>query len=110
MVEIVVEALQRDLVSIGELEQMARDLVGDGADRQDCVVDAIRTLLTDCAEIGLAVNEGGYVKFIAWKGEVDARIERAVTAQQNASELDRAFAFWLCLRVNVDAFEESMAN
>ncbi|RPH69771.1 hypothetical protein EHM76_06920, partial [bacterium] len=74
----VIDSLQNDLVSAGELRQIVANVLTDTAGSREFVAEVIRHLLTEGVEIGDARNiEGKYVKFIAWKGSVSDRCERA---------------------------------
>jgi hypothetical protein len=57
----------------------------------------------DVGEAKLSSPE--YVEFMAWKGTVEERVERASAAIDAAHGPDKEFAYWLCLRRNVDRFE-----
>lgn len=100
------DALQMDLVSVGELRQIVLDTAGREGDVAGFVRKIVRQLLTGNVEIGEACNvEGGYVKFVAWRGSVGERCERARLVMRTCQEDDQGFAFWLCLRDNVDEYE-----
>ena len=63
-------------------------------------------LMLGKVEIGEAkIASPDYVEFIAWKGTVEERIARAVEEVDAANAYDRPFAYWICLRENVDRFE-----
>ncbi len=100
------ESLQTDLVSVGELRQIVLNTAGKKGDVAEFVWKVVRQLLTGNVEIGDTCNvEGRYTKFIAWRGSVDERCERARLVMRACQEDDQAFAFWLCLRGNVDEYE-----
>jgi hypothetical protein len=64
-------------------------------------------LLSGDVEIGVAKEaRPDYVEFIAWKGALAQRIARALRAVDDAAEGDQDFAYWLCLRDNIDRFED----
>ena len=46
------------------------------------------------------------VEFIGWNGAVSDRVQRAREAVSKALPEDRVFAYWLCLRENVDRFKK----
>lgn len=105
LVQLVTEALQSDLVSAGEFGQIIAGAVPGGSVGSEFISNVLAALLND-VEIGNAVSvDDGYVKFIAWRGSVASRCERAIRQAQAATENDRAFAFWLCLKENVDEYE-----
>lgn len=102
----VMESLQSDLVSAGELRQIIANALPDKTIGSAFIAEVIRHLLEEGVEIGDARNtDGTYVKFIAWRGTVSDRCERAIRQVESVSGGDREFAFWLCLRDNVDEYE-----
>jgi hypothetical protein len=106
--EEILELLHEDLISHGFLTQClfgtnaARDVVNKQ------LPDKLNQLLaTNEIEIGNArMTKPDYVEFEAWRGTVPERIIRAIDAVANAEGQDKEFAYWLCLRCNVDRFEE----
>jgi hypothetical protein len=101
-----IDALKDDLVSAGELRQIVADSLVETAEARDYMAEVIRHLLAESIEIGEARNiEGNYVKFIAWKGSITDRCERAFRQWESLHQSDREFAFWFCLRENVDEYE-----
>ena len=100
------DALQDDLVSVGEVRQIIADTAGAKAEGGDPLEQILRGLLADDIEIGYAKNvSGNYVKFVAWKGSITERCERAYHELETCGDGDRGFAFWVCLRANVDEYE-----
>jgi hypothetical protein len=69
--------------------------------------DVLRELLNS-GEVEVGQTEWAnstYIEFIAWKGSVDDRIDRAMEAAASADDRDKGYAYWLCLRRNADRFE-----
>jgi hypothetical protein len=99
--------LNDDLVSHGFLAQYlaCSDRFVSSSDT------GLRNLLAELlssgkVEIGEArQSTPGYVEFIAWKGTVAERVNRAQDSVDSAEGGDKEFAYWLCLRENVDRFE-----
>ena len=103
----IVELLGDDMVSHGLLVQCVEQ--GDIAAHTPPFSwqEVLKELLSSDVEIGAARRTSGdYVEFIAWKGSVDERVARANDAVESAKGADREFAYWLCLRKNVDRYEE----
>lgn len=106
VVQEVMDALQDDLVSVGEVRQIIADTAVEKAEGSDPLEQVLRRVLADDVEIGYAKNvDGKYVKFVAWKGSITERCERAYRELETCGHSDRGFAFWLCLRANVDEYE-----
>jgi hypothetical protein len=104
--ERVIDSLQDDLVSVGELRQIIADTLAEKVAAPDFMTQLIRHLLAKGVEIGDARNiDVNYVKFIAWKGSITDRSERAFRQAECLDEVDRDYAFWLCLERNVDEYE-----
>lgn len=103
----IIVLLKDDLVSHGWLAQCLSRADAGASSLQKRVAEVLDELLsTGNVEIGLAkVKTHNYVEFIAWNGSVDERIARATEAVVAASGPDQEFAYWLCLRENVDRFE-----
>lgn len=103
----VLEMLADDMVSHGWLVQYLEQSESSSSP----VDERIRLLLTQLlssskVEIGIpeqATPE--YLEFVAWKGTVEERVRRALAAVDAVSGHDELFAYWLCLRENVDRFE-----
>jgi len=110
IVQNVKETLDTDIVSYGELKQIASDCGGIGPDDakgQLWITAILDHILSVDIQIGDAINpDGQRVQFVAWRGGVQDRIVRAIHAIEHADKLDREFAFWLCWRRNVDRFED----
>jgi hypothetical protein len=105
LVQLVTEALHSDLVSAGVFGQIIADAFPGGSVGSEFSSIVLAAVLND-VEIGNAVSvDDGYVKFIAWRGSVASRCERAIRQAQAATESERAFAYWLCLKQNVDEYE-----
>lgn len=103
------------------LEMLADDMVNHGwlvqyLEQQENVStpldERIRRLLTELltsgkVEVGMPEQATpDYLEFVAWKGKVDERVRRALAAVDTVTGHDKLFAYWLCLRENVDRFEE----
>jgi hypothetical protein len=68
--------------------------------------DVLSELLkSEKIDIGNAVVTADHVEFVAWKGTIKERVDRSRKAVLNATGPDKEFAYWLCLRDNVDRFE-----
>lgn len=71
----------------------------------------VETVLADLissgnVEIGVTTElRPGVSEFVAWRGTVQERIRRAQDATSAAVGHDQDFAYWLCLRDNVDRYE-----
>lgn len=108
----IIDLLNDDIVSHGLLVQHTRE-AQEGVDTLHLSwKDILQDLLQSEVEIGDAkATSHDYVEFIAWTGSVDQRVSRAEAAVENASASDKEFAYWLCLRKNIDRFEnESQCN
>jgi len=76
--------------------------------------DEVRCVLLELLKSGIV--EIGYttktradkVDFVAWKGAPEIRAERALNKINDALHLneDASYAYWLCLRENVDRYED----
>ena len=98
-------ALQDDIVSYAELQQIIRNNAKAGI-ASVTPREALKQLLKDGIQIGQTLNETGtYLKFVAWRGETDERLERMGRIQEDLSEIDQGFAVWLCLKEKVDEYE-----
>ena len=105
LTESVIEALQEDIVSYWELQQLAGDISGRVTDF-DGQKAALRELLNAGVRVGEAFNEGGsYVRFVAWRGDIDERIERMERTLKSVPKQDQGFAVWFCLEEKVDEYE-----
>jgi len=104
----VIDSLQNDLVSVGELRQIIMDSLVEKSESRGCMTQVIQDLLAQGVEIGETRNiEGKYVKFVAWKGSIIERWERASRHVESLDQIDQDYAFWLCLQNNVDEYEGS---
>ncbi|WP_338285226.1 hypothetical protein [Luteolibacter sp. LG18] len=103
----IIEMLRDDMVGSGFLVQWITHHQGAGESLQDCVNRTLGELLSSGqVEIGVAQSaEPDYVEFVAWRGSVEERVSRAMETVLAAADRDKAFAYWLCLRENVDRFE-----
>ncbi len=102
----IIDLLNDDMVSHGLLVQCVEqnDSCGNGPKLN--WKDVLEELLSREVEIGIAKSTSAdYVEFIAWSGSVSERICRAVECVKKAVASDQEFAYWLCLRKNVDRFE-----
>ena len=98
--------LQDDILSHGLLVQCVEQ--GERGDKatMSALKDVLAELLSDEVEIGSAKSTANdYVEFIAWKGNVSERIDRAIECVDKAVGPDKEFAYWLCLRKNIDRYE-----
>jgi hypothetical protein len=98
--------LRDDMVSHGFFARCIAD--GGGSFSLESRVGALlaELLSSGRVEIGMAKPSGpDYVEFVAWTGSVPERISRAMSAVSDAVGHDREFAYWLCLRENVDRCE-----
>lgn len=94
------------------------DMMGHGFFVQ-CVTDGVEiefepraeTVLTELLSSGMVeIGEekelrAGVNEFVAWRGTVPERIERAKNAVRDALGQDKQFAYWLCRRDTVDRYE-----
>lgn len=104
----ILQMLADDMVNHGWLVQYLKHSEGDSAPS----AERIRRLVTDLLasgkiEVGMPEQATpDYLEFVAWKGIVNERASRALEAVEAATGQDKLFAYWLCLRKNVDRFEE----
>ena len=104
IVNSILDCLQDDIVSHGLLVQCSEQEEACGDTPWE---DVLTELLAREVEIGSAKNiSGTYVEFVAWKGTIDDRVSRAIEAVSKAFVPDKEFAYWLCLRKNVDRYEQ----
>jgi hypothetical protein len=104
----ILEMLHSDLVSHGWIAQcIAESNNNSGLAPESVLSDVLDELLaTGIVEIGETnLNAANYVQFLAWSGTVAERISRARTEVAVAVDADKEFAYWLCLRENVDRFD-----
>lgn len=103
----VLEMLEEDMVYHGFLAQYLEQGKSDNAPLEERIKIMLTELLASGrVEIGVAkLAAPDYVEFVAWNGMVNERVSRALAAVDTADGRDREFAYWLCLRQNVDRFE-----
>ncbi|WP_298866275.1 hypothetical protein [uncultured Gimesia sp.] len=102
----IVELLNDDMVSHGLLVQCIEEDESIHNRPQLKWTEVLENLLSGEVEIGIAKSKSEeYVEFIAWRGSINERISRAVEYVDKASTSDQEFAYWLCLRKNVDRYE-----
>lgn len=102
------EMLNDDLVSHGHIAQYLKQTDPSGPLSEERVRDVLKELLTlGKVEIGVAkLTRPDYVEHVAWRGTVEERVSRATKAVTVANGHDKEFAYWLCLRKNIDRFEK----
>ena len=100
----ILDQLNDDLVDYGFFVQSLNDET-KATGTQFNWPDVLRELLLGDVEIGDTDGSPTYVAFLAWRGSVDARVARAMKCVADADPFDRPFAFWLCLRKNIDRYE-----
>jgi len=103
----ILEILEDDMVSHGLIAQYLKQLNTDALPIEELIKDALkRLLLSGNIEIGIAkMKMPDYLEFVAWNGTVDEKVSRALNAVANINEPDKEFAYWLCLKENVDRYE-----
>ena len=103
----IIELLNDDIVSHGLLAQSVAAMDSQSTPQPLALSDVLEELLSSGeVEIGDAKLTAEYVEFIAWKGTVKERVLRAINAVDRVNEPDKEFAYWLCLRQNIDRFED----
>ncbi len=105
----IIEELHGDLISHGWLAQAIR-LDGETSHPpQARITNVLSELLaTGQVEIGLThQTKPDYLEFVAWNGTTEEKVDRAMKAVASANGPDKEFAYWLCLRENVDRFEDA---
>jgi len=97
------ELLESDMVYYGQIARCV-----DSQDNSS-VSQLIHALLCDRnVEIGsVRLRDREYVEFVGWIGTINERIQRATRTVQATEPQDREFVYWLCLRKNVDRFEDA---
>lgn len=106
IIDDIYDLLRADMLSYGVLEQQLRNSVGceQGVEDLDSLLE--RLLSAGDVEIGTArLANPAYVEFLAWTGSIESRIERAHRAVEGAEVKEKPFAYWLCLKKNVDRYE-----
>jgi hypothetical protein len=103
----ILEQLNDDIISHGWLVQCIEQNIDTDEESPLGWKEVLKQLLMlGEVEIGEAkIASPDYVEFIAWKGTVEERIARAIKEVDTASDFDRSFADWICLRENIDRFE-----
>jgi len=102
----IVELLNDDMVSHGFLVQCVE--LDEINKNQSSLKwnEVLKYLLSGEVEIGNAkCKSAEYVEFIAWRGCINERLSRAVECVNEASASYQEFAYWLCLRKNIDRYE-----
>ena len=102
-VDEILKELQHDLVSCGWMLQTL-----SAGDSIQAVRESLSVILTDSIVIGDAIDtKKGHVKFVAWTGTREEQIERAIRRYASSAHPNNDYAFWLCLKQNVDEYEIS---
>jgi hypothetical protein len=101
------EMLNDDIVSHGLVVQCLRQSESSTAPIDASIGHVLTELLaSNNVDVGDArLSSPERVEFIAWKGTVEERVKRALSAIHAVNGPDQEFAYWLCLRRNVDRFE-----
>lgn len=104
----ILEMLDDDMVSHGLIAQCLEQSKSGTAPLEERIRRTLTELLASGkVEIGVAkMAAPDYVEFIAWNGTVEERVSRAMAAVETANGPDKEFAYWLCLRQNIDRFED----
>lgn len=99
--------LSYDMVSRGLIAQCVEDAEDDLLSPSEKEGKVLRELLaSETVEIGAPEQlRPDYLEFVAWRGTVEDRIRRAMRAVADTVGHDREFAYWLCLRKNIDRYE-----
>jgi len=108
IIDSIVEELNDDLVSHGWLDQAIMLTDGGVRPSQTRIMDVLSEMLaTGKVEVGVTNQaKPDYLEFVGWNGTVEERVSRAMESVATADGPDKEFAYWLCLRENVDRFEE----
>lgn len=108
----ILEMLHDDLVSHGWVAQLVERQEKSCTDSLLLVSQVLTELLaTGRVEIGFTeCPRSDYVEFIAWKGLIKERVQRAEDEVAALNGADKEFAYWLCLRGNVDRFEDEIPD
>ncbi len=76
--------------------------------------EQIRNALREIVESGkieignTALDSRGYGTFIAWRGSVEERVDRAMNLLKAYADEEHSFVYWLCLRERVNRYENSI--
>lgn len=104
----ILEALRDgpDMLDHGIIVQLVADGGGDWP-LESWVETALADLLSSGhVEVGEEKElSPGASELVAWRGSVEERVRRAGEAVRAAVGHDKDFAYWLCLRENVDRYE-----
>jgi hypothetical protein len=110
-----IDELKEDLINHGWIQQAVRLRVGKDASISLYVQSVLDEMLNSGeVEIGETRKEcrqgRPYLAFIAWRGTIEERIARAMNEVERWSkpEIDPVwsyFAYWVCLRKNIDGYE-----
>ena len=103
----ILEMLGNDMVSRGLVAQCIRETDESQSISAEKERGLLRSLLASkIIEIGTPrLLNSDYVEFAAWVGSVEDRVCRAMEAVAKEIGHDKEFAYWLCLRKNVDSYE-----
>ncbi len=108
IIKSVIEDLHIDLVYHEWFVQTVASCNEERRPSQAEIAEILRELLqTGEVEIGRTERKPDYLEFIAWRGTVDERVKRAMTNIDSTRGLERAFCYWLCLRKNIDRYEDT---
>jgi hypothetical protein len=102
----ILESLHEDMASHGWLVQCIKN--GGGTFELEPRVKELLAELLSSGKVEIGTTElprPDYLEFVAWRGAVDERISRAMSAVDAVKGHDKDFAYWLCLRENVDRYE-----
>jgi len=105
----IIEELKQDLSYHGWIMQGLRnEYGGDDMSLRPHLIELLRELLSSGrVEIGeTCLDKPNYLAFVAWKGTVQDRISRAMREVDQATRVDKDFAYWICLKENLDYYEE----
>ena len=103
----ILEMLNSDMVSRGLIAQCFKESENGLLLSTSQESEILRRLL---ASDGIAIGDPNllrpdYVEFVGWVGTVEDRVRRAMDAVATSVGHDKEFAYWVCLRKNVDRFE-----
>lgn len=103
----ILEILNDDIMQHGLLVQCVEDARSGGEGLKWNWKDVLEELLLKHeVEIGETnLKSADYVEFIAWRGNLNERLSRAVECINQATGYDKEFAYWICLRKNIDRYE-----
>ncbi|MCY2937225.1 MAG: hypothetical protein NTV55_02565 [Planctomycetota bacterium] len=103
----ILEMLGNDIVSRGLVAQCIRESDESQSISAEKECSLLKNLLTsNLIEIGVPrLLNSDYVEFVAWVGPVEDRVCRAMEAVTKEIGQDKEFAYWLCLRKNIDRYE-----